>query len=229
MINQRWNSDTGETIKFAIGGELIDGQNRLLAVIESGVTVDFDVVWDVPRDAMVVLDTGASRTGTDVLKIAGASSRSRSSAIVRWSILWDAKIYLGRGGTLSPTTTEILQRYLNEQGRYDSCATRAADCQNRGLGTGSAVGMAHYLFMCINVKQTHGFYDQYISGAGLNNGSPVLALRNRIARVRLDRITPAEQLALFIRAWNAYREDKTLERMMIGKGELSNSNFPQPK
>jgi hypothetical protein len=45
----------------------------------------------------------------------------------------------------------------------------------------------------------------------------------------MDRITGPEQLALFIRSWNAFRSEKTVSQLIIVKGALTNSNFPQPK
>lgn len=230
MLAGRWNSDTGETIKFDEDGTLVDGQNRLLAVVRAGVAVDFDVARGLPRmTAMQVIDSGAARTGMDVLKIANATDRARTSGIVRWVILWDAKFFTGQATTLKPTNTEILDRYRMDAGQFDAAAKRATDCQHRGLSTGTPAGVAHFLFSRIDVEATHQFYDQYISGANLPDRSAVLALRNKMARIRIDRLTRAEQLALFIRAWNAFREGRPLDRMQITQsGELTNANFPQP-
>ncbi len=230
MLSGRWNSDTGETIKFDEEGVLVDGQNRLLAVLKAGVPIDFDVARGLPRTAMQVIDSGAARTGMDVLKIANATDRARTSGIVRWIIMWDAKFFVGQSSMLKPTNTEILDRYRLEAGAFDAAAKRATDCQQRGLGAGTPSGVAHFLFSRIDVEQTHQFFDQYISGANLPDRSAVLALRNKMARLRIDRLTRPEQLALFVRSWNAFREARPLDRMLITRsGELTNLNFPQPK
>lgn len=230
MLSGRWNSDTGETIKFDEDGVLVDGQNRLLAVVQAGIAVDFDVARGLPRTAMQVIDSGAARTGMDVLKIANATDRARTSSIVRWTILWDAKFFMGQATTLRPTNTEILDRFRLDAGPFTAAAKRATDCQNRGLGTGTPAGVAHFLFCRIDVEQTHQFYDQLISGANLPDRSAVLALRNKMARLRVDRLSRPEQLALYVRAWNAFREGRPMDRMQITRsGELTNANFPQPK
>jgi len=248
MASGNWNEETGQTIKFSgesenlivvgqdelievlCGQTLVDGQNRLRAVTLSGAPIWFDVAYNLPPSAMLVLDTGASRTGGDALKIAGATDRMRTSAIVRWVILWDALLPMGVGGTLKPTNSEIVARYNRERGLFNNAATRATDCQRLGLGTGSPIGVANYLFGRIDKEQAHAFFDQYISGENLSKGSAALTLRNRMARVRLDRITRPEQLALFIRAWNAFRKDEPINQLIIvSSGELSNTNFPTPK
>lgn len=226
----KWNSNTGETIKVDTNGDLIDGQNRMHAVIRAGVDIFFDVAYDVPTEAMQVIDTGAARSASDALKISGAYDRSASSAIVRWTIMWDAQVFMGHGGSFAPTVSEIVLRFTQEPEAYTAAAKRGKDCQNRGLGTCAAAGTAHYLFSKIDAELTHQFYDQYVSGADLPQRHAVLALRNKMARVRADRVTRAEQLALFVRAWNAFRAGEGLDRMLIvRKGDLNNLNFPQPK
>lgn len=235
MLSGNWNPNTGETIKVDVGGVLIDGQNRLKAVVAAGEQdpdfkgIYLSVAYDVPSDAMQVIDSGSTRSAGDALKIAGANDRMRGAAIVRWSILWDAGLHMGNGGTLAPSNSEIIDRYRREAGAYDAAAKRATDCQNRGLGTGTVAGVAHYLFARIDVEQNHQFFDQYVSGANLPDRSAVLALRNRIAKVRIDRITRPEQLALFVRTWNAFRRGEPMDRIILVKGELTNDNFPQPK
>lgn len=229
MQSGNWNSNTGETIKVDIKGYVIDGQNRLAAVMTAGVEIYMDVVYDVPTDAMQVIDTGAARTASDALRISGAVDRMISSSVVRWSILWDAKIYTGRGGNFSPTITEIGKRYLAEVDRYDAAARRGADCRRYGLGTASVAGTAHYLFSRIDVERTQQFYDQLITGANLPPTHPVLALRNKMGSARQEKTTRPQQLALYVRSWNAFREDRTLERMtVVRKGDLNNVNFPMP-
>lgn len=230
MKEGKWQTDTGEMIKFAEDGQLIDGQNRLRAVILADVDVTFDVAYGVPLAAMTVIDSGAARTAADTLKILGSAGHSPLLAsIVRWVLMWEQGDLMGGSGPYRPTTPEIYERYQAESKLFDGVTARASDCQKRGLGTGRPAGMAYYLFQKINEQEAHAFFDQYISGADLPGKSPVLALRNKIARSRVDRLTRPEQLALFIRAWNNYRTDTPMDRMMIVRGAIGNSNFPMPK
>lgn len=229
MGNGDWNEETGETIKFTSDGTLIDGQNRLHAVVISGKTIKFDIAFDVPRDAMTVIDTNASRTFADVLKIAEAPERMGSSGIVRWIVAWDRGSYMGSGGRYAPTHSEMWEIYHKEAERFDAAITRAVECYRAGLGTVGAMGTAYVLFHRINPDDAARFFSAYISGANLPPKHPALTLAKRLLRKRRNRITRQEQLALTIRAWNAFRKGETLDRMIIVKqGELTNSNFPQP-
>ena len=42
MKNGRWDPNTGQTIKVTVEGIMLDGQNRMAAVIESGTAIYFD-------------------------------------------------------------------------------------------------------------------------------------------------------------------------------------------
>ncbi len=57
----------GESIKVNCDGRIADGQHRLEAVVESGVTIDTLVVRGLPADCFDTMDQGASRTISDVL------------------------------------------------------------------------------------------------------------------------------------------------------------------
>lgn len=219
----RWEL-TGEAIKFNESGQLIDGQNRLRAVILADVPVDFAVMRGVPDSAFDVIDSGAVRTTADSLTLSISVV-----SIVRWSLMWDIGVYNGSSGSFKPTNIEIRERYQDDMKLFDSAASRGRDCSPRGLGTARIAGMAHYLFSRVDVEATHAFFDQYISGANLPGKSAVLVLRNRMGMLRAERLNAGEQLALFIRAWNNVRADIPTERLIISHGPLANHNFPMPK
>jgi hypothetical protein len=70
----------GSRIMFYADGTLCDGQNRLLAVMESNVNVFFDVLVGATFEEGANVDTGSKRSVSDALQIKGAP-------------LWIANIY----------------------------------------------------------------------------------------------------------------------------------------
>ena len=72
----------GETIIFSAEGVLLNGQHRLHAIINSGVTVDVLVVLGIDAEAFRTLDGGRSRTTGDVL----AMDNERNSNAVAGAI-----------------------------------------------------------------------------------------------------------------------------------------------
>jgi hypothetical protein len=67
-----WNR--GSRLMFYSDGVLCDGQNRLLAVVKSGVTCLFDVLVGATAEEGATIDTGSKRSVQDALQIKGAPS-----------------------------------------------------------------------------------------------------------------------------------------------------------
>lgn len=60
---------TPQGISFSTEGRLLDGQHRLMAVVESGVSVEMLVYTNVDPEAFMVMDRGTARTISDVTKL----------------------------------------------------------------------------------------------------------------------------------------------------------------
>lgn len=66
----RW-LPTGDAICFGVDGKLLNGQHRLLAVVESGVEIFSIVAFGLPPESFKVMDRGATRDPGDLAHIAG--------------------------------------------------------------------------------------------------------------------------------------------------------------
>lgn len=90
MEDGKWKL-TAEPIQFDMDGVLINGQQRLMAVIESDTAVAFCVVRDCPIDSPVVLDNGVIRTASDAAKYLGIDGfTSRHASIIRAAVSYGA-------------------------------------------------------------------------------------------------------------------------------------------
>jgi len=58
-------------IAFSDEGWLIDGQNRLQAIVDAKVNVPMLVFFDVPKEAMRILDSGVPRNLFDAVRVGG--------------------------------------------------------------------------------------------------------------------------------------------------------------
>ena len=70
----------GETIKFYEDGTLADGQNRLEAVIRSGVPVEMEVRYGIPND-VTTFDIGSNRNMHDILVLSGYKQKNLNITI----------------------------------------------------------------------------------------------------------------------------------------------------
>jgi hypothetical protein len=82
-----WDTENGETIKISNTGKLKDGQHRLEAIREAGVTLELYVTTGIPDVGQKTIDQGAKRTVKDVLQMQGIPNASWVASLARWCLL----------------------------------------------------------------------------------------------------------------------------------------------
>lgn len=214
MLRGEWRMN-GETIKFDDRGRLIDGQHRLLAIIESGVTVDLAVFRELGRDAFKTIDTGKVRTPADVLSSLNHPSPNELGAAMR--LLWH---YLSASWTdymrFRMTNTQLVQLLEDHPDLPD--VTRAAMTKplRVKLITGSANVFGYYCTSRVDADRAVRFFTQLADGRFNARGSqPVYTLRERLIEVSAEAVptAPRVKLAWLITAWNAYMAGQRLMRL----------------
>jgi len=93
---------TPQGIGFDRNGVLVDGQQRLMAVIASGKSVILLVVWGLDPEVIAVLDEQRRRTAGNLLQISGEENANRRAAVARG-------IYrIGAAFNVTPSNKEVL-------------------------------------------------------------------------------------------------------------------------
>ena len=117
MLNGDWKK-TGQTLQFSSEGMLMDGQHRLLAVVETGIPQSFIMVYGLDKSAFDVIDNGKSRTYADVAGIKGYRDPIILTALARWMIAHEATGDLGtdkakfRHAGVNQITKSQVMKYL---------------------------------------------------------------------------------------------------------------------
>jgi hypothetical protein len=106
MRDGRWRL-TGEAIIFGKDLRLLNGQHRLTAVVNSGVTIVTDIRAGIEEDTFAVIDRGKVRDAGDVLSIAGMPNPTRLGRAIRWAYTFEQGAIANRGGNLTPE--EVLE------------------------------------------------------------------------------------------------------------------------
>lgn len=225
MAAGHWSLN-GEAIKIATDGTVLDGQHRLRSVIAAGVSVPMFVIVGLDPATQETMDTGRKRTTGDVMTLRGETSSTTLAAVLRRVWSWNQGDYR-LAGNYSATTAECAQLLAEhpELRRSTEIAvrTRAAFPHIPQ----SVLGTAHYLFTKLNEGETAWFFQRIADGAELPVGHPVLALRARVTSERLEtaRISESRHMAYLVRTWNAVREGRSLDRLVLAP----NSAMPMPK
>lgn len=89
ILNNKW-AHTHQGIAISTEGRMMDGMHRAAGIVEADCEVTMQVTIGVDPAAFVVMDTGKSRNGADVLKIAGYDATPALSAAARLLYAYNA-------------------------------------------------------------------------------------------------------------------------------------------
>lgn len=216
---------TGEALKIAADGALLDGQHRLAAVVKSGVSVPMLVVRGLPSSAQEVMDSGAKRTSADALRL-----RNETNATVLSSV---ARMILSEGGKIlvRPSTTDLINvvetdpnlRWVINNGIPNLGGLKR-------LTTATVIGYAYWRLHKVDSFACAEFFSRLDTLTNLDQGSPILALHRRLsAHVRVGDGAQArrEALAYIFMSWNAWRRNETrsIVKLAYSQGAIS---VPEP-
>jgi hypothetical protein len=211
---------TGEAIKLDDEGRVRDGQNRLHAIVEAGVPVRSVVARGVSEDAFDVMDTGRSRNAADVLGIHGYPSQNALAAAAR------GLMFIERYGRVFPSqrdahlyvTPVTTLQYVQDHPEVIDGVHLGDRIYHSGIQGGIGLwSIATTLFLRLDREQAVQYADHLTTGAGLRRGDPLLVLRNRLLGSQRDQFSTLSGrealVAIAIKAWNAWREGRTVPNL----------------
>lgn len=222
---------TGEAVKLSQAGKVLDGQHRLWACVESGVSFTTLVILNVPEQAFDVMDSGRARSSADVLGIHKATQTRALASAIRHSIIWERDGYLHEPGSHvpAPTKPQVLQ-FWRDHPEIEEWINQAKRLQRAHLYGSTGVFVSVFWQLArVSRKDLEPFIDGLVTGADLQHGDPILALRNRLIghHDRSEGSYVAEELAgIIIKAWNAFRQGKNITILTYRRGGPTRENFP---
>lgn len=206
---------THQGIAIDTNGDLQDGQNRLLAVVETGIAVPMLVYFDCPPENFNAIDMGARRTSSDLLSIRGYKNTAALAAVGRLAWNWErGNVSFGP----SPDDEELAELL----GRYPSIQN--VDASNRLPGKEIApTKLAFITYLANDGDFTEGLLAEDTDPT-TPAGQYLLTLRERQAK-HLRRNLRAE-IGMFVRARNDHeRQLKVSRKYSLRDAE----GFPTPE
>lgn len=178
---------THQGIAIDEDGNLLDGQHRLKAVIEAGVSAKFMVCYGVPRDTFWLMDGGFARNAQSFLEGRYTVPRTALARTLMRIEEFGGVATTSTVGNGRYATHRILRFLENrpdvrEYGEAFSKAAVSAGMSKKFVGT-SAVGLLVGGWIAGGEdadRRTQWWEDVHAvqTGAGLPSGNPVLALFN---------------------------------------------------
>lgn len=230
MSEGAWQ-ENGESIKIAGDGTLLDGQHRLNAIVESGATQRMLVVRGLPMGSQDTVDGGARRSFSDVLKLRGETDYNRLAAVTRRVAHWQRGERRAVRSPAGPATNTELLRILDEAPSIRASAEIAGEVRRHIPVHASVAGLTHYLFAQVNPEDCDYFFQRLIDGANLDADHPVAVLRRTVIEHMSGKHKLPEHvmLAYVIKAWNAYRDGRTISQLRFRAGGKNPEDFPEPR
>lgn len=200
----------GDPIRFDEDGYLTDGQHRLTALIEAGVTLDFLVVRKLSKKAFETIDIGRKRSMPDMLAIEGhkhvhdlASALSYLTRYLRYrNIASHEKITIAEKFQALADHPEIKSLVL------------AYGTQRYPLKASPGILAAtHYLFRQRDPELADTYMGQVTLGENLKEGDAAYTVRRWIIRNHTGKTNSriGEIVGnVIIRGWNAVRANERL-------------------
>lgn len=212
MANDEWLLN-GEAVVVGHDGSLLDGQHRLLAVIEADTEVEMLIVRGVQASTFHTFDSGTKRGVSDALSIRGEVN----THILARTLVIGCRAEHGtlHSTTLPPSVTEC----LNFLDRYPQATDSAKLLTQlnpwpRGSKAGTLAGL-HLLFSLSKYgpEIAEMFISDLRNGESMGKGDPVYTLRTRIelSQLKVNQLMkPIDYMAIVIKAWNAFVKDERI-------------------
>lgn len=217
----------GETIKLAVDGTILDGQHRLMAVLEAGIEIQSLVISGLEAQAQETMDQGRARTLSDVFKLRGEKYWGPLATATRMLAIYE--LY---GQLLQPPyepTPSIQQagRSLDRNPELRSSVAFVFGLRRSWMPS-SHLGALHFLLASVDADAADDFVTKLSTGEDLQRGHAIYALREQLMQVHMERTPLGQrmQLALIVKAWNAYLAGDHVARLRWTPGGPQPEVFP---
>jgi hypothetical protein len=225
MRNGNWTI-THQGIALDTEGVLLDGQHRLAAVVEAGVTIPLMVSYDLPPETFATVDTGRRRTATDALSMAGlGTNRYALAALAKFLTIHENRATVSPGSNKANrmTNQEVIDAVLRfgQDELLESLNKTTATA--RALNS-NVTALSAFYYLAVNSAEVDAeeiraqFLEPLRAGIGFNSATdPRLVLRNRLMKESGTGNTDAtrmETFSLIVHGWNSYREGRKLTRII---------------
>ena len=228
LTRDEWRLN-GEAIKIAADGQILDGQHRLLASVETGIAFETLIVTGLEADTQSTMDTGKSRSIGDVLTLQGYPNGISLAATIAGVIRrekYGMRAAVKSSSVYPVSTTEALERIRKEPTLED--LTRDTKKYGRIGLPGRIAAILFYEFSALDAEDAQFFFDRLWEGDGLERGSAILALRKSLLASTDTKgaANPVYLAAISIKAWNKYRAGEEAALLRFSPGGANPEKFP---
>lgn len=221
---------TGDSIKIAENGDLLDGQHRLQAIVETGIAIEMFVVRGLEKKVFKYMDQGKGRTAGDILAIEKVENPTQLSSMSRFIMLFQAGKFGASAGKDGAKRTKITNADISAFVSRNKTALQESRLmgynKDNKLVPAGTLSSLHFIFSKLHTTQANDFCEKIVQGNDLSKTDIIYMLRTILLADLSSRrkMGPQEKIALICKAWNIYRAKKTVLQLKWDVKE----DFPKP-
>jgi hypothetical protein len=204
---------TGDPIRFSKTGKLIDGQHRLHAIVNAGEAVSCLVLRDLDDDIFDVIDSGRTRSKSDLMYISHGVPVETAKILSAASLI--AYAYENELYALKPRVEGgELAKWVSERPFLVDCASFAQRLPRRAAPLPRSIAAAFLFFAgSIDYATAVRFVERLMVGSVEGANDNLLHLRNAIVGAKLNRrpMQTSEIFGRLVKIWNAERRGKPIQ------------------
>lgn len=227
MKEGRW-ADTGVPIIMGTHDKILDGRQRLEAIVISGQSIAFDVRFGIDPSAQAAMDRPRKRSVANDLQMNGVTNCHVVAATTNLILHWRSDKIMDRREV--PTDSQVVQFEREHHDEIQLATAQGGSIRWRLPNcTITVIAAMFYEAVLVDEDACIDFFKKLASGEGLEARNPILALRNAILRYdRKRKPKRHEQLYQVVHAWNLWRSGRNAEMIRV-PSTLSSNSFPRVK
>lgn len=226
IVTGQWKFN-GDTIKISKtnGKDILDGQHRLWACIESKMSIDTIIIRGIDPDAFATIDTlRKPRSGADVLSLHGVSHhRVTISTALQWLTRWQRKVMENYRAPANRVENSDIERAFQDNPGIMRAAERAAKL--RGLCSPGIIAFFYFVLNNRNPDIAEKMMFTLENPAGVPVNDPFFRLRTYLANSR--HVDALQTIALMIKAANASHANREVRVLNWRRDGSMAEEFPE--
>jgi len=226
ILQGKWRYN-GDTIKISKTGDVLDGQHRLWAIIETKIAVDTAIAWGIDRDAFATIDTiRKARSFGDTVALNGAPRyRNVIGSALAWLIRWQRGVVEQYKAPVNRVENSDIERAFADNPGITLAVEKAT--QLRTVANPSILAFLYYLAVSRNESLAERFFSTLSDPAGIGVNDPFFRLRAYFTSEHHKRKDALMTIALAIKAMNAANTGTKMQNLAWRQQGRAPEPFPK--
>jgi len=218
LITKSWYV-SNDAICFDRDGNLLNGQHRLTACINTGINFECMVMRGLDRKSFNIMDTGYKRTASDILGANKIECPKVKSTLIKFAIEYKSGRFMCDSTNKTKITNQIILDFYdkNKQKVEDASSVGQFVSKNNKSFASGIIGAFAFIFNEIDKESCALFFEQFANGENLKSGDPVLILRQQLFKNTSSKTkySKGTTYAWVILCWNDFRANKKIKSIIF--------------